>query len=312
MTWSFPVMVLSILTALFFFLKCTANGISPVIPTTSLAGYTIFMQAFVLISLVLPSLILNPQGNSLTGRYSGVGIIAVSAFSGVPLMILNTIAYNLTAWGILRLDLEMAYPAFFYYLTDCSAALQALAILADTVIPAFGICLFFFGLIQPRMRNINKKLAFILISIIYCMFSLSPVGIISSFITCMWCCYLRDRTDNIWGPFACLIGQRLAELILSELYFKIDIFSTLSYSDIPVTVFYAALPGIFIALILLSYFKRLLDDFSSHYGTFASLFEDDPATDELPSFARNLTWGLILSVVLFVILIILTLRGAQL
>ena len=309
MTWSFPLMVLSVLTTLFFVIKCIINASNPSVPTSSLMGYVMFIEVFTIIALVLPAVWLNPSNNRLTGSYTGAGILIISALSGVPLMLVNIILYNLTAWGILRAGWKMSYPAFFYYITETDSLTSVLAILADTVIPAFGICLFFFGLVYPRFSDKHRLARYIVIALFYSLFNLSLVGLLSSVAIAVWCCYLREKTGNIWGPFLCILGSRISELLLADIYSKIDIYTVPSYSDVPSTFFYAALPGIFIALILLSFFTRILGDYRYHYDNSSDSIEEE---QKVPSLVRNINFGLILAFVVFITLFILTIKGVQL
>ncbi|MCQ2528059.1 MAG: hypothetical protein MJ108_02945 [Saccharofermentans sp.] len=309
MTWSFLLLISSIFTALFFALKCTLGNMDLKVPTTSLVGYSIFMPLFILFALVLPALLLNDGDTSaLTGNYTGTGILVISFLSGLPVMLLSTVLYNIVTWLFLKAGSKIYYPAFFFYGGTETKIGTTLAIISDTVIPAFGICIFFFGLLWSRFRFSQKRLAYFIIILAYTLFSMDILGILSSLLVGWWCCRLRDKTDGVYAPFLCLLSSRICTLLFSGTLPKINIFTIQTYSDIPSSFFYAALPSTFIAIILLAYFMRLFDDYYYKY-----MGSDVPADDEsIPSTTINLNFGLIVSMLIMISIWIFMFKGAHL
>lgn len=308
MTWSFLLMYNSIMALLFFIAKCTLNNLDLKVSSTSLVGYSILNIIFVIFALVLPAILLmENKTTNLTGNYTGVGILIISALSGVPVMLLSTVLYNIVTWILLRFGTKIIYPAFFYYGGTSTKSGMILAVLSDTVIPAFGICIFFFGLVWSKFRNSQKKLAYVVITLSLTLFSMDIIGALSMLAIGWWCCKLRDKTDCVLAPFLCLVSSRICSIIFNGIITKIDIYSVQTYSDVPTTYFYAALPAIFIALILIGFFMRFLDDYNySYFGN--KTIEDN---EQLPTLFRNLNFGLILAVFIMITIWILISTGVH-
>ncbi|MCQ2532657.1 MAG: hypothetical protein MJ093_08130 [Saccharofermentans sp.] len=309
LTWGFLLFIASIFAALFFWGKCVINSLEAPIPTTSLVGFAIFMPIYVFFTFVFPSLLLK-QGNTkaLVGNYTGTGILIIAILSGLPIMLISTILNNIIIWLLLRGGSKILYPAFFYYGGTNSKIGLTLGILVDTVIPAFGICIFFLGLMWSRFKHSQKKLAYLVIISAYVLFTMDIAAILSSVIVGWWICKLRDKTDGVYAPFLCLVSSRICSALFSGTISKIDIYSIQTFSDIPSSFFYAALPTIFIAVILLAFFTRIFDDYYYKY-----MGRDVIADDEtIAPLTRNFTFGLIISLLIMITIWVLISKGVHL
>lgn len=309
MTWSFLLLVASVFAGLFFAAKCALNGMGIAVPTTSLVGYSIFMPIFVFFTFVFPAFLLKEgRTSSLVGNYTGSGILIIAVLSGLPLMLLSTVLCNIVIWGFLRGGAKILYPAFFYYGGTSTKTGLILGILTDGIIPAFGMSMFFFGILWSRFRFSQRRLAYIVIIIAYTLFSMDVTSVLSSIVVAWWCCKLRDKTDGVYAPFLCLVSSRICEILFKDILSKIDIYSIQTFSDVPSTYFYAALPTVLIAVILLGFFTRIFDDYYFKY-----MGREIPQDDEsLPNLTRNLNFGLILAAVIMVVIWCLIAKGVHL
>ena len=309
MTWSYLLFISSIFTALFFALKCALNKFELKIPTTSLVGFSIFMPIFILFTFVLPALLLcKKNSRALVGNYTGAGILVIAFLSGFPLMLVNTIFSNIVTWLFLRLGSKIVYPAFFFYSGTNTKAGAILSIITEGVIPAFGYSLFFYGILWSRFRHSQKKLAYLVIIVAYTLFSMDIIGFIASIITAWWCTKLRDKTDGVYAPFLCMVSVKLWGLLLGGLVSRIDVYSVQTASDIPSTYFYAALPAILIAVILIAFFTRTMDDYYYKYMGKETIYDDLT----LPSITRNLNFGLIIAALIMITIWIFIAQGVHL
>ncbi|MBQ4271284.1 MAG: hypothetical protein II718_05620 [Clostridiales bacterium] len=310
MTWSYPIMVMTILLTLFYVIRCFLPSDEAAIPATSLIGFSIFVPIVTIFCLVLPSLyLLRGQYDMLVGRYAGVGVLVTSCLSGVPLMLISTSLYNLFAWLWLHTGASMVYPAFLYFGGTASTSARILSVLTDTVIPGFGASMFFFGVLWSRFRSKERMVGYIIIGLTYALYGLDLINFPSLFIIGFWCAFLRSKSMSIFGPFLCLVGCRITDFFLAGTLSKVDIMTTVAYSDIDATYLYASLPSLFIGFILLSFFMRILNDFNSSYVTKEEDGEDD---SRIPSFDRGINLSIVLSAVLMLVLWVMLFKGVHL
>ncbi|MBO4243125.1 MAG: hypothetical protein IKT14_08480 [Clostridiales bacterium] len=310
LTWSYPIMVMTILLMLFYVIRCFLPSDEAAIPATSLIGFSIFVPIVTIFCLVLPSLyLMKGHYDVLVGRYAGVGVLVTSFLSGVPLMLISVSIYNIFAWLWLHTGASMVYPAFLYFGGTETASAKVLSILTDTVIPGFGACLFFFGVLWSRFRSGERLAGYIIIGLTYALYGLDFINFPSLFIIGFWCAFVRSKSMSLFGPFLCLIGCRLTDLLLAGTLSRVDIMTTVAYSDIDPTYLYASLPSLFIGLILLSFFMRILTDFNAAYATKE---EDSEYDSRIPSFDRGLNLSIVLSAVLMIILWVMLFKGVHL
>lgn len=310
MNWSFPIFVLSLLTLVFFIIRCVFKKFDEALPVTSLVGYTLFMCILVIGTLILPSIRLSDGiYKKVIGNYSGVGSLLLAFLSGLPLMMLKTSIHNLGAYLWLRLDLKTVFPLLFYYDHDNSFASNFVAFSAETLIPAFGCSLFFFGLLWSRFRSRERNMGALVIGIIFMFWSMNPMMFFAYFIIGCWCAFLRTTTESIWGPFLCLISIRLMDFLFIGTLTRVDLLSIQTYSDISSTYLFASFPALIFGLIMLIFFRSTLMEFSAKHR----IPEDEENEDmEIPAFSKGINLSLVVSLIIFVVIFILICKGVHL
>lgn len=302
-------MALAIMTGLFYTLRVLANGESFPFAPTSLIGFTVFSLLMTFVALLLPGFLLaGGITDQVIGRYSGAGSLILSFCSGIPLMMVTTSVYNFSSWLLLRMGNNVVFPAFFYHGGTESKAGYALAILADTVIPAAGACVFFFGLMWSRFRSKEKFAGYIIIAAAYMLYSMDFFGAAAVFFTGWWCSFLRTKTGNIFGPFLALVASRLSVFLFGDTLTKIDILVVQTYSDIDPTFFYASLPALFIGLILIAFFMKSLNAFHDSYSD----NEEDGIYDKvIPAFDKGFNLTIVTAGIIFATLWIMLIKGVH-
>ena len=115
--------------------------------TTSVVGCGLITALVTTLALMLPSVFIPEKtGLNITGRYTGVGTLVMSFLSGAPVFLIRASFRNIFTYLWLRLGKTVVFPALFSYSSDTSGASLALQILTDTLVPALGISVFFYGL----------------------------------------------------------------------------------------------------------------------------------------------------------------------
>ena len=309
MTWGWPVMILSLATALLYAVRCLLKDSDLLFPVTSLIGCSILMILGTLVAQVFPA-VFCARGieDRPVGRYTGVGTLLLALFSGIPLMMIRVPLYNLLAWVTLRLSGTSVYPVFFHAAPQSKYG-TVLAILSDIVIPSFGAALFFFGLLFTRFKSTDRRKAAVTVTIFFVLFSMDYTSILATAAAGIWCCYLRARVHNMWAPFLCLFTMKLSEMYLPETLARIDIFSVQTYADIGSTFFYSSLPAFFMGMVLLLFFIRVLDSFAISVRHEITGAEDD---DIIPPFDKSINLSLLLTMAVFITVWILIFKGAHL
>ncbi|MBO4407794.1 MAG: hypothetical protein J5786_00810 [Clostridiales bacterium] len=318
LNWSYPMMI-SGLGALFvfgiryFFFKYV-NIFSP----TSPVGNAVFSVLLVIFALLIPVALLS-SGNikAITGKYTGIGVLFLSLISGIPLMLINTAFHNLMSYFWLRISGSMIYPAYFSYSGNSNdIMLRVFTELTGFLIPAIGICLFFYGLIWSRIRKKERNLAYITITLAFTVFELNLIDIVGIVLIGFWLCFLRSKTENVYCPLLALIGMKLTEIFFGSILNSVDITSIITYSDISSSYFYASVPAIFVAIILLAFFRRVLNEFNYTFNQ--DLYGEDGVDEEmlehdrsLPVYAAGLNTALIISGAIFIFLWVMVFNGLQ-
>lgn len=302
-------MALAILSGLFYAIRVLAGvGAFHVVPT-SLIGFSIISILMSLVALLLPGFLLSGGiTEQAIGRYSGAGSLILAFCSGIPLMMVTTSVYNFSTWLLLRMGSNVVFPAYFYHGGTETKAGMALSILADTVVPAAGASVFFFGLMWSRFRSKEKFAGYIIIAVAYMLYTMDFFGALAVFFTGWWCCFLRTKTGNIFGPFLALVASRLSVFLFGDTLTKIDILLIQTYSDIDSTFFYASLPALFIGLILIAFFMRSLNAFHDSYSD----SEEDGIYDQvIPAFDKGFNLTIVTSGILFSVLWIMLIKGVH-
>ncbi|MCR5529467.1 MAG: hypothetical protein K6F49_09645 [Saccharofermentans sp.] len=307
--WSYPLMVMSVLTAVFYGIRILANSKACPFPPTSLIGYTFLSVLMTLCVLLLPGFVLSSGiTDQVIGRNTGAGSLLLAACSGIPLMMVTTSIYNFTSWIVLRLGSSVIFPAFFYHGGTESKTGMVLSILADTVVPAAGASVFFFGLLWSRFRSRERFVGYIIISCAYMLYSMDFLAAGSLFVTGLWCCFLRTKTGNIFCPFLALVSSRLSVFLFGNALTKIDILKVQTYSDIDSTFFYSSLPALFIGVILISFFMRSLNSFRD---AFSDEEEEGIYDKVIPAFDKGLNLTVITAGIILAALWIMIIKGVH-
>jgi len=310
MNWIWPLMVMSLVLAAFYALRCALTDAALPFTVTSVTGYSIIVITLTLFAEVFPAVSLS-EGFSerITGAYTGFGALILSFLSGVPIMMISIALYNFTAWFDLRLTGKSVYPVFFHYGQIATASGNILVFLSDCIIPGLGAAIFFFGFMWTRFRSTDTRKAAIVISLAYMLYSLNFTAAMSFLVTGVWCCYLRKRMHNIWGPFLCIVGSSLSEYLLPETLSRIDIFGISTYADISATYFYSSLPAFFMGVVLLLFFIRIFDSFA---GSVRYEIDESVYDTTIPPFERSINLALITTALIFIVLWILVIKGVHL
>ena len=306
MTWGWPLMLMSLMTALLFAMRCLLKSDDLSYPASSLTGCCFLIMFGTLTALVFPA-VFCARGieDRPVGRYTGIGTLILSFVSGIPLMMIRIPLYNIVAWLTLRFSRYSFYPVFFH--ADPSSEYgTALSLISEIIIPAFGASLFFFGLMWSRFRSTDRIRAYAVITAAYVLYSMDYTSILAIAATGIWCCYLRSRVFNMWGPFLCLISMKLSELLIPSTLSRIDIFEVQTYADIESTYFYASLPSFFMGMVLILFFIRVLDSFSISVRHEVTGSEDD---EFIPAFDKSINLSLLLTLTVFIIIWILIFKG---
>jgi hypothetical protein len=213
-------------------------------------------------------------GLDITGRYTGIGALILSFLSGAPLYLIKAPLLNITTAFWLKHGGSVVFPAFFYHLDEITGQSLFLSILIDTVVPAFGISLFFLGIVWQGFNEKNKRWAFIFIPLFIALFSFDFLNIPGILIISWWLCIVRSRTENIYGPVLALLGARFTGILIGSVVIELDLTTIRTYSDIPPTIYYSSLPALVMAVILLAFFRKTLGEFHNTYSESAEIFGD--------------------------------------
>ena len=266
MNWGYPVLFAALGTLLCFAVFHASFAILPY-TSTSLVGYSFASLIFTLIVFAAPAVFLSRRDPvSISGHYTGIGVLLMAFLSGAPLYLIRTALQNVTVFLWMRAGGSIVYPFLFCYTDDHTPLVLALELLTDTVVPAFGAALFFYGIVWNSIRPKDRRLAMIVVPILFALFSLDLNAFFGALVTGWWLCVLRKNIENIWGPILCLIGCRLTSILLSDVLAPADITTLLTYQDISVSYFYAAAPAVAVGAILLLFFTRALGEFNFTYN----------------------------------------------
>ena len=306
MTWGWPVMLLSVMTALFFTLRCLFKDPDLPYPAASIVGCSFLLILESLCALVLPAVMCSHGFEDRpVGHFTGVGSLILAFLSGIPLTMVRIPLYNSLAWLTLRFTGSSVYPVFFHGKSESPYGIYV-SILCDIIIPAFGAAIFFFGLLWSRFRSSDRLKAFVVITAAFVLYSMDFTSSLAIIAAGIWCCYLRSRIYNMWAPFLCLTSVGLCEMFLPDTLARIDIFNVQTYADIGSTYFYSSLPSFFMGMVLILFFIRMLDSFSISLRHEITGSEDD---EIIPPFDKSINLSLILTVTVFIVVWVLIFKG---
>lgn len=283
--WGYPVFFGSVGMGLaLLLLKLMFSGAFE-FSSTSLIGCAVIVIVIVMFAFVAPSVLLAEKGRlCITGRFTGVGALILSFLSGAPVFLLKSSIHNVTAALWLKFGGSVVFPAVFYHVEGVSGQTLALEILIDTVIPAFGFSLFFLGAVWQGFSENNRKWAYFFIPIFFAAFSFDFLDIFAVLIIGWWLCIVRNHTENIYGPILTLLGARITGILIENVVYEVDLTTIRVYSDIPSTFYFASIPAIVVAVILMAFFRKTLGEF--HFAYSADIY-GDPKKIEAAEGARS-------------------------
>ena len=295
--WGYPVFFGGIGAGLaFLLLKLFFSSVS--FSSTSLIGCSITVLVLVMAAFVAPSVLIAEKGGlDITGRYTGIGVLILSFLSGAPVYLLKASLHNIVTAAWLKMGGTIVFPGVFYYLKEITGQTLALSMLIDTLIPAFGISLFFLGTVWQGFKEEHKRWAFIVIPILIALFSFDFIDLPAILIIGWWLCIVRSRTENIYGPVLVLLGSRFTGILIGSIVTELDLTTIRTHSDIPGTIYYSSIPAIIVALILISFFRKALGEF--HFAYSADIYGDarDPEIKD-GSKAAGLLFGFNLTLII--------------
>ena len=285
--------------------------------TTSTVGCGLITVLLTTVALMLPAVsIKRKNAPDVSGRYTGAGTLIMSFLSGFAIFLVRASLRNIFTYLWLRLGNSVVFPALFSYASDNSKATLALQILTDTFVPALGISVFFYGLLWSGIRNADQDLAYYVIPFLLCLYSLNFPDLPGIFITGIWLCRVRKDAGNIWGPFLCLSGSRLFGLLLTGVIDEVDLTTLRTYSDMPTTFFFSALPALVVAAIVFAFFRKILGEFHNSYN--ADVYGEEGAkysagddTHRVDRFRAGFNTAFFLGVIIFIGLWILMFKGIR-
>ncbi len=312
--WGYSLFLCSIGLLIVFLLRLIIMSKGLPLSFTSLTGYALTEPLLVALSLLMPVAVLfiekkKHKGNVIidsVGKYTGIGPLLLSLISGIGLFLIRVPIHNLVTWSWLKLGKTLIFPSFFFVNTPSGVSEVVLGYIAGTAIPGFGASLFFTGLMWACFRKKDKKIAIFLIAFFYAVFSLNAIDFVAIFLTGIWLCFLRDRTDNVWAPFVALLGSGATEIFFSGFVKSVDITMVQVHSDIDSTYFYSSLPAFLVGVILLAFFAKTLNDFKSSYEADSSINGEEE--NETPTFLTGVNLSLICAIIIFLILWIIVLK----
>ena len=309
--WGYPILFASVgISITAFLMKFMFSGAFP-FSSTSLIGCAVTVIVLVMAAFFVPSVIIAEKGGiDITGRYTGIGVLILSFLSGAPLYLIKASFHNLSIALWLKMGGTIVFPGVFYYLDHISGQTLFLSMLIDTVIPAFGIAIFFLGLVWQGFSEKNKRWAFILIPLLIALFSFDFLDLIGILVIGWWLCMVRAKTENIYGPVLALIGSRFTGILIGTIVEELDITTIRTFSDIPNTIYFATIPAVFVAIILLAFFRKTLGEF--HFTYSADIYGDSRDPEEkdggkaaglLSGFNLPLILGVIVCIVFWALLV---------
>jgi len=277
--WGYPVFFAGVGTGFsFLLLGLLFAGAFP-FSSTSLIGCALTVLVLVMAAFIIPAVLIAEKGGlNIVGRYTGVGVLILSFLSGAPVYLIKAALHNLFIALWLKTGGSVVFPAVFYYLDEINGLNLFLSILIDTLVPAFGIALFFLGVVWQGFTERRKGWAFIVIPLLIALFSFDFMNIPAILVIGWWLCIVRSRTENIYGPILALIGSRFTGILIGSNVEELDLTTIRTFSDIPNTVYYASIPAIVIAVILFAFFRKTLGEFHVAYS--ADIYGDSRSEEE--------------------------------
>jgi hypothetical protein len=316
MNWGYPVLFAGIGSIISFLVSKAAFNFLP-FSSTSIVGCTLITILFVLAAFIMPAVFLSGMtSDDIAGRYTGIGVLLMSFLSGAPVYLIDTACRNIITYLWMRSGNSVVFPLTFYYNAESGLSVLGLEFLTDTLIPAIGMSLFFYGLLWSCFKPSQRKAAALIIPLLYAAFSFDFLGLVGVIVTGWWLLTLRRNIDNIWGPILCLIGSRATGIIIGSIISPVDITSLRTYQDISISCFYAAAPAIVVAVILFAFFLKTLGEFNYTYNN--SIYGDNLDADYLssrehfaPSALKGFNVAALIGVIICAVIWIMLYKGVR-
>lgn len=286
--------------------------------TTSLVGCGLITVMMTTAALMLPAVFIpGKTGLDIAGKYTGAGTLIMSFLSGAPVFLIRASFRNIFTYLWLRLGNSVVFPALFSYTAENTRTSLALQVFTDTLIPALGISVFFYGLMWSGIRSIDKDLSIWVIPLLLVLYSLNFPDLPGILVTGIWLCRVRKDADNIWGPFLCLSGSRFFSIIMSGVISEVDLTTLRTYSDMPVTFFFSSIPALVVAGILFAFFRKMLGDFNYNYtadvyGSEGSKYTPPDDSGKVDRFRAGFNTAFFIGVIIFIAFWVLMFKGIRL
>jgi len=317
--WGYSFLFAAIGTAVTFMLALIVfESGSLSFSTTSIVGCGLITVMMTTLALMVPSVFIpGKSGLDIAGKYTGAGTLIMSFLSGAPIFLIRASFRNIFTYFWLRLGNSVIFPALFSYAVDDTKTTLVLQILTETLIPALGISVFFYGLLWSGIRNSDKDLSYWVIPFLFCLYSLNFPDLPALLVTGIWLCRVRKDAGNIWGPFLCLSGSRFFSIIMQSVISEVDLTTLRTYSDMPITFFFSSIPALVVAGILFAFFRKMLGEFNytytaDVYGEEGSKYTAPDDTHMVNRFRAGFNTAFFMGVIIFVIFWILMFKGIRL
>ncbi len=286
--------------------------------TTSIVGCGLITVMMTTFALMIPAVFIpGKSGLDVAGRYTGYGTLVMSFLSGAPVFLIRASFRNLFTYLWLRMGNSVIFPVLFSYASEQSKASLTLQVFTDSLIPALGISMFFYGLMWSGIRNDDQDYSYYVIPLLLCLYSLNFPDLPGIFVTGIWLCRVRKDSGNVWGPFLCLTGSRFFGLILRGVIDEVDLTTLRTYSDMPTTYFFSSVPALVVAGILFAFFRKMLGEFhftynADVYGNEGSKYSSGDDTRTVNRFRGGFNTAFFLGVIIFIIFWVLMFKGIRL
>lgn len=312
--WGHSLFLCAVGTLIVYLLQFIAIKLDFLYNSTSVAGYFITSTLLVTFALLLPVATLyiekktHPRNVMIDsiGNFSGIGILLLAFLSGISISFIKIPLHNLCTWLWLRMGNTIIFPAFFFVNDGATPLEKSLAYISDVALPAFGIAMFFTGLLWACITENNRKYAYVIIPLSLAIFSLNPTDFVSYFAIGLWLCFLREKSGNVFAPLFALLSSGIVDMFITKYVNSVDITMVQVYSDMDSTYLFSSGPAFIAGIILLAFFAKPINEFSATYNKKFG-FENDETP--VRSISSGINLALIVAAIIFIILWIMVFRG---
>lgn len=315
--WGYALFLCSLGTLIVYLIQWIITKSGILFNPTSLVGGFLVISFLVIMALLLPAAALfvekpsneNIKPTNAIGKNTGLGVVLLSMISGISIPLVTIPLHNFSTWICLKLEKSLVLPAFFIINDNTSSVESSLSYMTNTVIPAFGISLFFTGLMWSCFSEKDKKFAYIIIPLSLAVFSLNPTDFLSLIVCGLWLCYLRSKSQNIIAPFSALIASGLMEMYITKYVESADITMLQVVSDMSPTILYSSVPSIIAGVILFAVFAKPLNEFGDTYKRDSK--KRDEGIKPIESLRAGNGLALYIALIIFIVLWIFVFKGVK-